>query len=178
MLRGMGEILTLAKRANSTRTNARSQEAFCLRLFREGNKTGFIKAFSEDPMPFARGYNQLAKSMRDLFLHRSSIWPRFHLSVKNSLESKRPEVVEIEVKMSDNMKDIQIAILECIEATMRELRAANRDALDMEEWSLDEALNGTFDEMINAKLNPVSHTLSWKSRNLKADLTTLREMLE
>ena len=34
----------------------RSTEAFILRLYRQKNLTGFVKAFSDDPDRFSRGY--------------------------------------------------------------------------------------------------------------------------
>ena len=44
------------------------QESFVLRLYRQKNKTGFIKAFSSSPVSFSRGFNQVERVMRNLFV--------------------------------------------------------------------------------------------------------------
>ncbi|CAF4848399.1 unnamed protein product [Pieris macdunnoughi] len=52
------------------------QEAFVLRLFRQNNKAGFIKAFSNSPISFTFGYNHVEKVMRALFVTELFLWPR------------------------------------------------------------------------------------------------------
>ncbi|GBP45164.1 DNA repair endonuclease XPF [Eumeta japonica] len=52
------------------------QEAFALRLYRQKNKTGFIKAFSNSPISFTFGYHQVEKVMRALFVTELFLWPR------------------------------------------------------------------------------------------------------
>ncbi|KAH9635575.1 hypothetical protein HF086_003189 [Spodoptera exigua] len=52
------------------------QEAFALRLYRQSNKTGFVKAFSNSPISFTFGYNQVEKVMRALFVTELFLWPR------------------------------------------------------------------------------------------------------
>lgn len=78
-------------------------------------------------------FSPLATMLRNLFLRKSSLWPRFHVSVAKSLEGrKKAEVIELEVPMTDAMKDIQNAVLECVEASISELKKANT-GLDMED---------------------------------------------
>ena len=83
------------------------------------NKVGFLKAFSDDPQPFTTGFAPLAAMMRNLFLRKPSLWPRFHVTVAKSLEGrKKAEVIELEVPMTDGMRDIQNAVLECVEVSI------------------------------------------------------------
>ena len=63
---------------------ATSLEAFILRIYRQKNKAGFLKAFSDNPDPFVTGFNPLATMMRNLFLKKASLWPRFHVTVAQS----------------------------------------------------------------------------------------------
>lgn len=89
---------------------------------------------------------------------------------------KKAEVVELEVTMTDSMRDIQNAVLECIEVSISELKKGNT-ALDMEDWNTDSALHKNFDFIVRRQLDPVWHRISWKTRQIVNDLTVLREIL-
>lgn len=60
------------------RTMDSCQESFILRLYRQKNKTGFIKAFSSSPISFKSGFCQVIhkipfetdQSMNTFFFHR------------------------------------------------------------------------------------------------------------
>ncbi|KAA8569079.1 hypothetical protein EYC84_000749 [Monilinia fructicola] len=156
---------------------ATSLEAFILRIYRQKNKVGFLKAFSDKPEPFATGFSPLSTMMRNLFLRNVSIWPRFHINVAQALEGKKKaEVIELEVSMSDSMREIQNAIMECVEVSIGELKKSN-SGLDMEDWNVDSALHKQFDIVIRRQLDPVWHRVSWKTRKIANDLTVLRGML-
>ena len=156
---------------------ATSLEAFILRIYRQKNKSGFLKAFSDNPEPFTTGFSPLSTMMRNLFLRNVSIWPRFQVSVAQSLEGKKKaEVIELEVPMSDSMRDIQNAILDCVEVSIGELKKANT-GLEMEDWNVDSALHKQFDLVVRRQLDPVWHRVSWKTKQIVNDLTVLRGML-
>ena len=57
---------------------ATSVEAFILRIFRQKNRNGFIKAFSDIPEPFTTGFSPLANMLKNLFLRTPLLWPRFY----------------------------------------------------------------------------------------------------
>ncbi|KAH8601201.1 hypothetical protein B0O99DRAFT_251182 [Bisporella sp. PMI_857] len=156
---------------------ATSLEAFILRIYRQKNKAGFLKAFSDSPEPFVTGFNPLSTMMRNLFLRNVSIWPRFHMVVAEALEGKKKaEVIELEVPMSESMRDIQQAIMECVEASIGDLKKSN-SGLEMEDWNVDSALHKQFDLVIRRQLDPVWHRVSWKTKQIVNDLTVLRGML-
>lgn len=159
------------------RVVATSLEAFILRVYRQKNKNGFLKAFSDNPDPFTIGFSPLATMMRNLFLKKTSLWPRFHVSVASSLEGKKKaEVIELEVPMTDAMRDIQNAIMECVEVSIHELKKGN-SGLDMDDWNLDGALMKNFDVIVRRQLEPNWHRISWKTRQIVNDLTVLRSLL-
>ncbi|KAF8428265.1 hypothetical protein EV426DRAFT_680524 [Tirmania nivea] len=162
---------------HAERVIATSLEAFIIRIFRQKNKDGFIKAFSDSPEPFTTGFSPLATMMRNLFVRRNMLWPRFDITVSKSLEAKKPEVVELEVGMTESMREIQIAILECIEASISELRRTNSQHLELEDWTVDSALHKDFDIIIRRQLDPVWHRVSYKTRQIVSDLTQFRELL-
>ncbi|PYI03488.1 DNA repair protein [Aspergillus sclerotiicarbonarius CBS 121057] len=156
---------------------ATSIEAFIIRVYREHNKRGFLKAFSDSPEPFTTGFAPLANSMRNLFLRKTSLWPRFHVTVAEALEGHRKaEVIELEVPMSDKMREIQNAVLECVEICIGELKKANA-GLDMADWTLDSALHRSFDVAIRRQLDPIWHRVSFRTRQIVSDLSDLRAIL-
>ncbi|KAI1379665.1 DNA repair protein [Hypoxylon crocopeplum] len=156
---------------------ATSLEAFILRVYRQKNKNGFLKAFSDNPDPFTIGFSPLSTMMRNLFLRKASLWPRFHVTVASSLEGKKKaEVIELEVPMTDAMGDIQTAIMECVEVSIHELKKGNT-GLEMDDWNLDSALLKNFDIMVRRQLDPNWHRVSWKTKQIVSDLTVLRSLL-
>lgn len=162
---------------HADRVVATSLEAFILRIYRQKNKVGFLKAVSDNPDPFTIGFSPLATMMRNLFLRKASLWPRFQVAVSRSLEGKKQaEVIELEIHMTEAMKDIQNAILECVEISIHELKKINT-GLDMEDWNLDSALLKNFDVIIRRQLDPNWHRVSWKTKQIVNDLTVLRGML-
>ncbi|KAH8695030.1 putative DNA repair protein RAD1 [Talaromyces proteolyticus] len=168
-----GIILLHAERVVAT-----ALEAFIIRVYRQFNKSGFLKAFSDTPEPFTTGFAPLSNMMRNLFLRKPSLWPRFHVTVAESLEGRRKaEVIELEVPMSDKMREIQNAVLECVETSISELKKAN-SGLDMEDWTLDSALHKNFDVSIRRQLEPIWHRVSFRTRQIASDLTVLRAILQ
>ena len=115
--------------------------------------------------------------MRNLFLRKPSLWPRFHITVAKSLEGrKKAEVIELEVPMTDGMRDIQNAILECVEVSIGELRKADT-GLELEDWTLDSALHKSFDVIVRRQLDPIWHRVSYRTRQIVNDLSVLRSIL-
>ncbi|KAF2116586.1 DNA repair endonuclease XPF [Lophiotrema nucula] len=156
---------------------ATSLEAFIIRIYRQKNKAGFLKAFSDTPEPFTTGFAPLANMMKNLFLAKPALYPRYHVTVAKSLEGrKKAEVIELEVPMTDAMRDIQNAVLECVEASISELRKGNV-GIEMEDWTLDSALHRNFDIIIRRQLDPVWHRTSFKTRQVVRDLSLLRTIL-
>ena len=160
------------------RVVATSLEAFITRIYRQANKRGFLKAFSDSPEPFTTGFAPLTNMLRNIFLRKASLWPRFHVSVAEALEGNRKaEVIELEVPMSAKMKEIQNAVLECVEISVNELRKSNT-GLDMEEWTLDSALHRNFDVSIRRQLDPIWHRVSYRTRQIVSYLSDLRGILQ
>lgn len=162
---------------HAERVIATSLEAFILRIYRQKNKAGFLKAFSDTPEPFTMGYSPLTNMMKNLFLQKPALYPRFHISVAKSLEGrKKAEVIELEVPMTDAMQDIQNAVLECVEASISELKKAN-PGLEVDDWNIDSALHKNFDQIIRRQLDPVWHRTTFKTRQVVRDLSLLRTIL-
>ncbi|KAJ4298537.1 DNA repair protein RAD16 [Collariella sp. IMI 366227] len=163
---------------HADRVVATSLEAFILRIYRQKNKVGFLKAFSDNPDPFTTGFSPLATMMRNLFLRKASLWPRFHVHVAQALEGKKKaEVIELEVPMTESMREIQNSVMECVEVSIHELKKSNT-GLEMDDWNLDSALLKNFDVIVRRQLDPNWHRVSWKTKQIVGDLTVLRGMLQ
>jgi len=162
---------------HAERIAATSLEAFIVRIFRQKNKTGFLKAFSDQPEPFTSGFQPLTNILRNLFLRKPVLYPRFHVTVAKSLEGKRKaEVIELEVPMTDSMREIQNAVLELVEVSITDLKKGN-SGLEMDEWNLDSALHKSFDTIIRRQLDPVWHRTSFRTKQIVRDLSLLRTIL-
>ncbi|OCK84720.1 MUS38-like protein [Lepidopterella palustris CBS 459.81] len=163
---------------HAERVFATSLEAFILRIYRQKNKAGFLKAFSDSPEPFTTGFSPLANMMKNLFLQKPALYPRFHVTVAKSLEGrKKAEVIELEVPMTDSMREIQNAVLECVEVSISELKKGNA-GLEMDDWTLDSALHKNFDTIVRRQLDPVWHRTSFRTRQIVRDLSLLRTILQ
>ncbi|NWQ75742.1 XPF endonuclease, partial [Columbina picui] len=152
------------------------QEAFILRLYRQKNKDGFIKAFTDNAVAFNTGFCQVERVMRNLFVRKLYLWPRFHITVNSFLEKHKPEVVEIHVAMTPAMLAIQTSILDILNACLRELKRYN-PALEVEDLSLENAIGKPFDKTIRHYLDPLWHQLGAKTKSLVQDLKILRTLL-
>ncbi|NXK05677.1 XPF endonuclease, partial [Herpetotheres cachinnans] len=152
------------------------QEAFILRLYRQKNKQGFIKAFTDNAVAFNTGFCHVERVMRNLFVRKLYLWPRFHIAVNSFLEKHKPEVVEIHVSMTPAMLAIQTSILDILNACLRELKRYN-PALEVEDLSLENAIGKPFDKTIRHYLDPLWHQLGAKTKSLVQDLKILRTLL-
>ncbi|XP_030434238.1 DNA repair endonuclease XPF [Gopherus evgoodei] len=153
------------------------QEAFILRLFRQKNKKGFIKAFTDNAIAFNTGFCHVERVMRNLFVRKLYLWPRFHIAVNSFLEKHKPEVVEIHVSMTPAMLTIQTSILDILNVCLRELKRFN-PALEVEDLSLENAIGKPFDKTIRHYLDPLWHQLGAKTKSLVQDLKILRTLLQ
>ena len=52
-------------------------EAFIVRLYREKNKEGFLKAFTDQPEHITSGLSPLKNIMKELQLRKVHLYPRY-----------------------------------------------------------------------------------------------------
>ncbi|KAL1915153.1 uncharacterized protein VTP21DRAFT_7634 [Calcarisporiella thermophila] len=166
-----GILVNHAERVTTTST-----EAFILRVFREENKEGFIKAFSDNPEQFVSGFAPLQKTLKLLHLRKVYLWPRFHLFITENLEKRKADVVELRQPLSDAMRDIQSATIECMETCLSELKRAN-PTIDIVDFNVENALFKSFDSIVRQQLDPIWHRVSVRTKQLVGDLKTLRRLL-
>ncbi|KIM73439.1 hypothetical protein PILCRDRAFT_829181, partial [Piloderma croceum F 1598] len=147
---------------HAEKVTALSLEAFIVRLHREKNTTGFLKAFSDQPEHITFGMSPLKNIMKELQLRK--IYPRFHEEVKGSLERRKADAIELYQPLTESMKDIHKAIVQCMMTTLAELKRSNAT----------NAYFRSFDAIVCRQLHPVC---GLKTKRLVADLATLRRLL-
>ncbi|KAJ1972664.1 DNA repair protein RAD16 [Dimargaris verticillata] len=129
-----------------------STEAFILRLLREKNHDVFIKALSDSPESFAMGFASLEKALRALKLRHTFLWPRFHMDVTADLERAKIEVVELRLPLSQTLQEIQLAIMDCLQSCIAELRRSYK-LIDLDEVTVENALSRSFDTILRQQLD-------------------------
>lgn len=166
-----------------------SNDCFIINLYRDRNEWGFIKAVSDDAESFV-GFSPLATRLKNLRIHDVFLWPRFHLEISASLNftgknlisrekqelRKAHHVTEINVKLSYKMNKIQAAIMSCLNACLMELKRHN-PLLATEYWDIENIHDLDFIMRIRLSLDPQWHRISWTSKQLVYDLSTLKDLL-
>ncbi|XP_011692831.1 PREDICTED: DNA repair endonuclease XPF [Wasmannia auropunctata] len=152
------------------------QEAFALRLYRQSNKTGFIKAFTNSSLAFTVGYMQVERIMKTLFVKKLYLWPRFHATVNNCLSKREPEVIELHVQITPKMQSIQTTLLDVMNYIVKELKRLNK-YLDLDELTVENAIAKKFHKQLHLQVDPIWHQLSTTTKQLFSDLKTLRSLI-
>ncbi|XP_038214945.1 DNA repair endonuclease XPF-like isoform X1 [Zerene cesonia] len=152
------------------------QEAFVLRLYRQKNKTGFIKAFSNSPISFTFGFHQVEKVMRALFVTELYLWPRFHGTTIKSLKCRQAQVEELHIPLTSHMGNIQSCLLDIMNYTVKQLKSINR-TIDMQEITTENCLTKKFHKILQSQLDCVWHQLSTRTKEYIQDLKVLRTMI-
>ncbi|XP_073834660.1 DNA repair endonuclease XPF-like [Musca autumnalis] len=152
------------------------QEAFALRLYRQRNKTGFIKAFSSSSEAFTIGFGHIERIMRNLFVKELFIWPRFHALVQASLKPYEAQTIELHVPLTEKMKLMQTHILDIMNYLVKEIKRINR-TVDMEEITVENCVTKKFHKILQAQLDCIWHQLNSQTKLIVADLKILRSLM-
>src|SRR6478609_8077451 len=141
------------------RVRPNSMEELILRIYREHNQEGFIKAFSDRPEAFVTGFAPLQNTMKSLFLRKVHLWPRFQITVTEDLAKTNDNVIELRQPMSESMDIIQQSLVQCMEETLAELKRANTQ-IDIGEFTIENSFFKSFDAIVRRKLDPIWHRVS------------------
>lgn len=174
---------------HAERVKETSTESFVVSLYRDNNEWGFLKAVSDIPGSFT-GFTPLASKLKALRLKDTFLWPRFHVKVSASLNLKGvgllkrqkqklqtfSQVIEINTKLTYKMNKVQSAILSCIQACLLELKRHN-PLLANEYWDVENLHDTEFIGRIRISLDAHWHRISWTSKQLINDLSTLKDLL-
>ena len=154
------------------RTTETSGEGFVVRLFREGNRSGYVRAISDRPGDLTRGFSSIERCLKALMLTRVHLWPRFHLRVKEDLDATPPEVIELRQPLSENVLRIQEAIVSVMDSCMAELKKSR--FIDTSDLTLESGLFKSFDLVLQRQLDKVWNVVPRRVKQIVYDLKTLR----
>ncbi|KAI3979593.1 hypothetical protein MKX01_023877 [Papaver californicum] len=121
-------------------------------------------------------YAKTERIMKCLFMRKLHLWPRFQVYISQDLEKDPPVVVDVRVAMSGFMKGIQKAVIEAMDACLKELKKTNK--VDVDNLTVENGLFMSFDEIVRRQLDPIWHVLGKKTKQLVMDLKTLRKLLD
>ena len=76
------------------------------------------------------------------------------------------QVVELAQEMTPAMITIYDAIVDLMDACIKELKRANK--IDTSEMTLEECLFRSFDDMVRRQLDPVWHTITPKTKQVRS----------
>lgn len=101
---------------------------------------------------------------------------RYSEVVKDALKTRQAEVVEMYQPMTDNMRECQDAITECMEAMLVELKRDHSLNLDLEDLTVRNAQFKNFDTIVFMRLRPVWHKVGMKTKIHVQALAELRDL--
>ncbi|KAI0691074.1 hypothetical protein BC835DRAFT_1433046 [Cytidiella melzeri] len=159
---------------HSERVSPSSSETFIVRLYREKNKTGFLKAFSDQPEHITSGLSPLRTILKELHLRTVHIYPRCAHNLLHLLG--KPDMLYLTIDMTEYMSAIHNAIVQCMSTTLSELKRSN-STLDLDDINVENAYFRSFDVVVRRQLDPVWHKVGPKTKQLVNDLATLRRLL-
>ena len=118
-------------------------------MFRERNRLGFVKGFSEDPEALSSsgfGFGKVERLLKVLYVRKLYLWPRFRMEIVQALSQggAEPEVVELVTTLTPNMKAIQAAVLAAMLSCIQELKKA-APHLETAKMTLENGLFHAFD---------------------------------
>ncbi|KAL6941567.1 hypothetical protein ACO0RG_002701 [Hanseniaspora osmophila] len=152
--------------------------SFITEMYREVNKWGFIKGISDSATSFVtKGFQPLHSKLKQLKLKNPILWPRFHVQISQSLNNSESKVIEVRVAMTENMTQIQFGIYECLKKCLDELNRKTTDLEMNDYWTLDNVLDSNFMRSMAAILEPQWHRISFETKQLVKDVSTLRKLL-
>ncbi|KAL3817968.1 hypothetical protein ACJIZ3_003873 [Penstemon smallii] len=153
-----------------------STEAFIVRILRSTNRSLYVRAISDRPQAMVSGFAKAERILKCLFIRKLHLWPRFQVYVSQDLERDPPEVIDVRVPMSPYMVGIQKAVLEVMDACLKEMKKTNK--VDVEDLTVENGLFKSFDEIVRRQLDPIWHTLGKRTKQLVSDLKTMRKLLD
>ena len=57
-------------------------------------QTGFVKAFSDNPVAFTSGFCRVERVMKSLFVRKLYLWPRFQATVVSLLDMHKVSLMQ------------------------------------------------------------------------------------
>jgi DNA excision repair protein ERCC-4 len=159
-----------------------SMEAFILRIFYSQKQpfgSGFCKAITSDPDRLLSGFAKVDKIMKALYVRKLYLYPRFLHCIREELELRPPNVVELHQSLTVRQQEIQSAIVAAVQSVIRELKSSTTMIAWTEpELKIENCVSSSFDRTISRQLERDWHRLKPQTKQLVQDLRTLRTLFQ
>jgi DNA excision repair protein ERCC-4 len=162
---------------NAHRVTESSNEAFVIRIFKQENKFGFVKAFSDAPETLASGFMKVDRLCKNLFVRRLFLYPRFKDTVEKCLDPLPPEVIEFIQPLTSSMKACQTTVLVLMSHCLNALQSAAPQYLDKNMTTLEAGLFDHFDSTIKSHLNAHWHSIPKRAIQFLRDIKEIRTLM-
>ncbi|KNH09547.1 DNA repair endonuclease XPF-like protein [Perkinsela sp. CCAP 1560/4] len=143
---------------------------------------GYICATSESPGAFL-GPGRLAYAMNSvLFCTDVQFYPRFHVSLKEILDNRQPDVVEVRIPLTKAMRHLQTVLFSILSELLREL-TSQIDKMGYSELklpSVESMLDGIFVRQIRHKIAHSKQNFSrgQKIYTLEKTISSLEDIID
>ncbi|KAN0041352.1 hypothetical protein ACTFIV_003891 [Dictyostelium citrinum] len=157
---------------NAHRITDTSIEYLLIKLFRQNNRNGFIKAFTTEPSFLVDEIGKLQRTMKYLHLKKLFLWPRFHQHISLILDKHPPDLVELSIGMTNSMKRIEESLHLNTQRCISSLIAINKLP----------RLNGggndtdSFNQILKQQLKPMWSKLNLHSKQLVSSIKLLNQL--
>eukprot|EP01132_Coremiostelium_polycephalum_P004610 gene4610-5759_t len=155
---------------NAHRVTDTSTESLLIRLYRQTNKTGFIKAFTSDAPALGGEINKTQRLMKLLHVSRLLLFPRFHTQITSVLDQHPPDLVELSVEMTPSMKNIEKSLTATINACIQRLKSKNNLQ------HIEDDFIYSFDSVLQQQFKPIWANLTTYSKQLISDIKLLKSL--
>ena len=191
---------------NAHNVTEASSHAFALRMYRDKQPNGFVKAITNAASSLSMGFGKLREVMTSCGVDQLSLWyhpimhlyiftmymyvtshvfrgqclfsrrPRFHVTVKEFLSKSAPEVLELAQSLSPLAGRVQNKLVLLLELNLKELQRCAN--VDLSDLISGKQGSGTaLDVVLRRRLDKQWHTLSDKTKALISDVKTLQSLL-
>ena len=145
-------------------------EFFCVRKFRETNRSARFVAMSERPARIASHVEDLMKSM---FLDKVKLYPRHHPVIKQIMPYISDGLQY--VKLTKQTADIQTSVFMLVDACLKEMNKVKMIAGDIQDWQPADLLIGA--KELSLKRSSYWSSLPFSIRQIIRDIGPLRDLL-
>ncbi|KAK5581094.1 hypothetical protein RB653_001122 [Dictyostelium firmibasis] len=157
---------------NAHRITDTSIEYLLIKLFRQNNKNGFIKAFTTEPSSLVDEIGKLQRTMKYLHLKKLFLWPRFHQHISYILDRHPPDLVELSIGMTNSMKKIEESLHLNTQRCISSLIAINK----LPRLNSGGNDSDSFDQILKQQLKPIWSKLNLHSKQLVSSVRLLNQL--
>jgi DNA excision repair protein ERCC-4 len=114
-------------------------------------------------------------------LKKLYLYPRFRHEIIQSLETRlQPVVIELKQSLTKNMKHIQSSIFFAMNTCLKEIKKNinNNFNIDATFLTLENAISSNFDFFLKTQMENDWHKVTFKLKQIVADITVLRKLLD